>query len=41
MEAYGAYGVALDASFKEANLPLLEDGWVLAFPHVRYGLHCP
>ena len=40
MQVYGAYGVNLDAQFEPHNVPLLDRGWVLAFPHVRCVARC-
>ena len=31
----GAYGIAADLRFSARNAFLLENGWILAFPHVR------
>lgn len=36
MRSYGAYGIPTDADFRIENFPLLERGWVIALPHVRY-----
>lgn len=32
---YGAYGQAFDVSFNIVNLTALENGWIIAFAHVR------
>jgi oligopeptidase B len=37
MRSYGAYGIPTDADLRIENFPLLERGWVIALPHVRYG----
>ncbi|XP_005999618.1 prolyl endopeptidase-like isoform X2 [Latimeria chalumnae] len=37
VHVYGAYGMDLDMSFKPEMLQLLEDGWILAYCHVRGG----
>ena len=31
----GAYGIPADLRFSATNAFLLENGWILAFPHVR------
>jgi len=36
-EVYGAYGHALDLGFQPHRTPLLANGWILAFGHVRGG----
>ncbi|OXB77946.1 UNVERIFIED_CONTAM: hypothetical protein H355_003169 [Colinus virginianus] len=35
VHVYGAYGIDLNMSFKEENLMLIEEGWILAYCHVR------
>ncbi|XP_028927954.1 prolyl endopeptidase-like isoform X2 [Ornithorhynchus anatinus] len=37
IHVYGAYGADLDMSFKAEKLMLVEDGWILAYCHVRGG----
>ncbi|XP_042313844.1 prolyl endopeptidase-like isoform X3 [Sceloporus undulatus] len=37
IHVYGAYGIDLNMSFKAENLMLINDGWILAFCHVRGG----
>ncbi|XP_069464554.1 prolyl endopeptidase-like isoform X2 [Ambystoma mexicanum] len=37
VHVYGAYGIDLSMMFKPERLLLLEDGWMLAFCHVRGG----
>ncbi|NXC48620.1 PPCEL protein, partial [Penelope pileata] len=37
VHVYGAYGVDLNMSFKEEKLMLIEEGWILAYCHVRGG----
>nr|XP_033792700.1 prolyl endopeptidase-like [Geotrypetes seraphini] len=37
VHVYGAYGIDLNMNFKAENLMLIEDGWILAFCHVRGG----
>ncbi|XP_048698953.2 prolyl endopeptidase-like isoform X4 [Caretta caretta] len=37
VHVYGAYGIDLNMSFKAENLMLIEDGWILAYCHVRGG----
>ncbi|XP_075002986.1 prolyl endopeptidase-like isoform X5 [Calonectris borealis] len=37
VHVYGAYGIDLNMSFKEENLMLIEEGWILAYCHVRGG----
>ncbi|XP_060610375.2 prolyl endopeptidase-like isoform X1 [Anolis sagrei] len=37
IHVYGAYGIDLNMSFKAENLMLIDDGWILAFCHVRGG----
>ncbi|KAM9564820.1 prolyl endopeptidase-like isoform 7-T8 [Guaruba guarouba] len=37
VHVYGAYGVDLNMSFKEDKLMLIEEGWILAYCHVRGG----
>ncbi|XP_053167944.1 prolyl endopeptidase-like isoform X2 [Hemicordylus capensis] len=37
VHVYGAYGIDLNMSFKEENLMLVKDGWILAYCHVRGG----
>eukprot|EP00899_Mesostigma_viride_P005207 jgi/Mesvir1/14688/Mv05349-RA.3 len=37
LSAYGAYGEIMDVGYDVSRLPLLEQGWVFAFPHVRGG----
>ncbi|KAJ6666958.1 hypothetical protein lerEdw1_018960, partial [Lerista edwardsae] len=37
IHVYGAYGIDLNMSFKPENLMLIEDGWILAYCHVRGG----
>ena len=32
----GSYGVPVDLRFSSTYAFLLENGWILAFPHVRY-----
>ncbi|XP_072436729.1 prolyl endopeptidase-like isoform X3 [Chiloscyllium punctatum] len=34
---YGAYGIDLNVDFKPEQMVLLEDGWILAYCHVRGG----
>ncbi|XP_048392194.1 prolyl endopeptidase-like isoform X1 [Stegostoma tigrinum] len=34
---YGAYGIDLNLDFKPEQMVLLEDGWILAYCHVRGG----
>lgn len=35
VHVYGAYGIDLNMSFKEEKLMLIEEGWILAYCHVR------
>ncbi|XP_035176601.1 prolyl endopeptidase-like isoform X4 [Oxyura jamaicensis] len=37
VHVYGAYGIDLNMSFKEEKLLLIEEGWILAYCHVRGG----
>ncbi|XP_072906772.1 prolyl endopeptidase-like isoform X2 [Hemitrygon akajei] len=37
VHVYGAYGMDLNVDFKPEQLMLLEDGWILAYCHVRGG----
>lgn len=37
VHVYGAYGIDLSMDFKPESLLLLEDGWILAYCHVRGG----
>ncbi|XP_078261963.1 prolyl endopeptidase-like isoform X3 [Rhinoraja longicauda] len=37
VQVYGAYGMDLNFDFKPEQMLLLEDGWILAFCHVRGG----
>ncbi|NXU58471.1 PPCEL protein, partial [Turnix velox] len=37
VHVYGAYGIDLNMSFKEEKLMLFEEGWILAYCHVRGG----
>uniref|UniRef100_A0A8C8S4Q9 Prolyl endopeptidase n=1 Tax=Pelusios castaneus TaxID=367368 RepID=A0A8C8S4Q9_9SAUR len=37
VHVYGAYGIDLNMSFKAEKLVLIEDGWILAYCHVRGG----
>ncbi|XP_067421178.1 prolyl endopeptidase-like isoform X2 [Emydura macquarii macquarii] len=37
VHVYGAYGIDLNMSFKAEKLMLIEDGWILAYCHVRGG----
>ncbi|NXB33522.1 PPCEL protein, partial [Eulacestoma nigropectus] len=37
VHVYGAYGIDLHMSFKEEKLMLIEEGWILAYCHVRGG----
>ncbi|CAJ0962208.1 unnamed protein product [Ranitomeya imitator] len=37
VHVYGAYGVDLNMSFKPENRLLVDDGWILAYCHVRGG----
>ncbi|XP_062980049.1 prolyl endopeptidase-like isoform X2 [Elgaria multicarinata webbii] len=37
IHVYGAYGIDVNMSFKAENLMLIQDGWILAFCHVRGG----
>ncbi|XP_048338875.1 prolyl endopeptidase-like isoform X2 [Sphaerodactylus townsendi] len=37
IHVYGAYGTDVNMSFKPENLMLIEDGWILAYCHVRGG----
>ncbi|NXF97547.1 PPCEL protein, partial [Eubucco bourcierii] len=37
VHVYGAYGIDLKMSFKEEKLMLIEEGWILAYCHVRGG----
>ncbi|XP_078505803.1 prolyl endopeptidase-like isoform X2 [Lissotriton helveticus] len=37
VHVYGAYGIDLSMDFKPERLLLLEDGWILAYCHVRGG----
>ncbi|XP_030354997.1 prolyl endopeptidase-like isoform X5 [Strigops habroptila] len=37
VHVYGAYGIDLNMSFKEDKLMLIEEGWILAYCHVRGG----
>ncbi|XP_069708743.1 prolyl endopeptidase-like isoform X2 [Phaenicophaeus curvirostris] len=37
VHVYGAYGIDLNMTFKEEKLMLIEEGWVLAYCHVRGG----
>ncbi|XP_068014970.1 prolyl endopeptidase-like isoform X2 [Melanerpes formicivorus] len=37
VHVYGAYGMDLNMSFKEEKLMLIEEGWILAYCHVRGG----
>lgn len=36
LHVYGAYGLHLNMAFSPEKRLLLEDGWVLAYCHVRY-----
>ncbi len=36
LHVYGAYGVDLNMAFSPEKRLLLEDGWALAYCHVRY-----
>ena len=35
--SYGAYGIAQDVPFNVVHLGSLEDGWILAYAHIRGG----
>ncbi|XP_051469814.1 prolyl endopeptidase-like isoform X3 [Apus apus] len=37
VHVYGAYGIDLNMSFREEKLLLIEEGWILAYCHVRGG----
>ncbi|XP_053920224.1 prolyl endopeptidase-like isoform X2 [Cuculus canorus] len=37
VHVYGAYGIDLNMTFKEEKLMLIEEGWILAYCHVRGG----
>ncbi|XP_041063155.1 prolyl endopeptidase-like [Carcharodon carcharias] len=37
VHVYGAYGIDLNVDFKPEQMVLLEDGWILAYCHVRGG----
>uniref|UniRef100_A0A8D0GLA9 Prolyl endopeptidase n=1 Tax=Sphenodon punctatus TaxID=8508 RepID=A0A8D0GLA9_SPHPU len=37
VHVYGAYGIDLNMSFRAEKLMLIEDGWILAYCHVRGG----
>nr|XP_020856900.1 prolyl endopeptidase-like isoform X3 [Phascolarctos cinereus] len=37
IHVYGAYGIDLNMNFKAENQMLIEDGWILAYCHVRGG----
>ncbi|XP_026701481.1 prolyl endopeptidase-like isoform X7 [Athene cunicularia] len=37
VHVYGAYGIDFNMGFKEEKLMLIEEGWVLAYCHVRGG----
>ncbi|XP_006014802.2 prolyl endopeptidase-like isoform X1 [Alligator sinensis] len=37
VHVYGAYGIDLNMSFKAENLMLIDNGWILAYCHVRGG----
>ncbi|NXB81956.1 PPCEL protein, partial [Donacobius atricapilla] len=37
VHVYGAYGIDLNMSFKEEKLMSIEEGWILAYCHVRGG----
>ncbi|XP_051869176.1 prolyl endopeptidase-like isoform X2 [Pristis pectinata] len=37
VHVYGAYGMDLNVDFKPEQMMLLEDGWILAYCHVRGG----
>lgn len=37
LHGYGCYGVSLDIGFNIVNIAALENGWILAFAHVRGG----
>jgi oligopeptidase B len=37
LHGYGCYGVSLDIGFNVVNIAALENGWILAFAHVRGG----
>ncbi|GCB73361.1 hypothetical protein scyTo_0002500 [Scyliorhinus torazame] len=37
VHVYGAYGMDLNVDFKPEQMVLLEDGWILAYCHVRGG----
>ncbi|XP_074061175.1 prolyl endopeptidase-like isoform X2 [Macrotis lagotis] len=37
IHVYGAYGIDLNMNFKAENRMLIEDGWILAYCHVRGG----
>ncbi|NWV58964.1 PPCEL protein, partial [Malurus elegans] len=37
VHVYGAYGIDLNMSFKEEKLMLIDEGWILAYCHVRGG----
>nr|XP_056708591.1 prolyl endopeptidase-like [Euleptes europaea] len=37
IHVYGAYGSDVNMNFKPENLMLIEDGWILAYCHVRGG----
>lgn len=36
LHVYGAYGVDLNMTFSPEKRMMLEDGWTLAYCHVRY-----
>jgi len=37
LSGYGCYGLPLEVTFNVTNLSALEEGWVLAYAHVRGG----
>lgn len=36
LHVYGAYGIDINMTFSPEKRLLLEDGWALAYCHVRY-----
>ena len=37
ISGYGAYGIKVDLGFSVCHLAAVDNGWIIAYPHIRGG----